>query len=294
MEPIPSDELGQAQVQHWVTTYVAPEIDRRVAANAWSPETPVSSAQILLRSGQPPEVRLNNEVALLARAKVNRPLDAGDDVFAEDIDRIEGYELLPDDSDAAHITLLAQQDGCLAIFSFTAHAGPQVEHLEAAREFVDGAREALAAGRLRLFAETAWSASELLIKAELHVLPDADLVANRRHSFLRHAYGVWARLGNSEERFAKLYIALDEMRAEARYLRNPFGLSTEQAEALLGTLDDFHAHVLAVCPGGVRADRLIHLRALRDLKAGELIGENDVRLRAMRWPAAKEDGPSWP
>lgn len=197
--------------------------------------------------------------------------------------RIEEYSLLPEDADAAHITLMAGPDGWLAIFSFVAHHGPQTEHLEAGREFLAGAREALKNRRLRLFAESAWSAVELLIKAELLVLPGGELTENKRHSFLRHAYGVWARLGNTEERFAKLYVALDEMRGSARYLRQPFTLTISDAKALLATVNDLHEHVTAVCPGGTEADRPIHLQALRAVKAGEPIGGDDLKLRNMRW-----------
>lgn len=145
------------------------------------------------------------------------------------------------------------------------------QHQDAAEEFAAVADTALSKHRLRAFVESAFAAAELLAKAELLALPDKALL-RAGHGTIASSFNLWARLGNTEQRFADLLNELTEARAGARYLRSSFELSPERARELMEAVRDFVSHVrerLIEEVGAETRPRGYNLIAHRELRAGE-------------------------
>ena len=77
------------------------------------------------------------------------------------------------------------------------------DHLALGRDFAASAREAQAAGRLGVALDCAYSAAELLAKAELlSCSPTIEAALGaRKHAGVATPYSLWARLGNTPARF---------------------------------------------------------------------------------------------
>jgi hypothetical protein len=94
-------------------------------------------------------------------------------------------------------------------------------------------------------------------------------------------YNQWAKLENTDPRFAGLLNRLGELRASARYLRADFELDAAEATEILALLGAMRNHVEEVRPKRTLGDhppRGYHVVATRDLRAGELILETDTRI----------------
>jgi transposase-like protein len=70
----------------------------------------------------------------------------------------------------------------------------------------------------------------------------------RAHGVVASQFNRWARLGNTDQRYAELRNELERLRAPARYLRGEFGLARERAEEMLATLKEMQKHADEVAP----------------------------------------------
>jgi hypothetical protein len=145
-------------------------------------------------------VRLNREVGGMVTAKAARPIEAGEEVAVDDIAGVTAYTPRDEDAEVPHVTAILHRDGWSVAFESGYRDPRRHEHLRAGLEFLAAARDAHAAGRLRAFADNAFSAVELLSKAELlSSAPTIELALGaRRHGGVASPYNVWARLGNTD------------------------------------------------------------------------------------------------
>jgi hypothetical protein len=109
----------------------------------------------------------------------------------------------------------------------------------------------LRAGRLAAFADNAFSATELLARGELLAYaPTVDLVLDTKdHGLVASTYKLWADLGNTEKRFAKLLKQMSKVRKKGRYLDCPLDLTAEASESLLRSIEEMHSHAAARISG---------------------------------------------
>lgn len=135
--------------------------------------------------------------------------------------------------------------GWSLVFQFSYGHPSRFEFLERADQFLETARDALASGRLAPFFDNAFSACELLAKAELlSGRPTIDIVLNSKsHGAIRSSYSLWANLGNTDIRYSKILHRLDDLRDPARYLRGDKNLTQEEAEVTLELLGEMRKHV---------------------------------------------------
>jgi HEPN domain-containing protein len=271
------DGMAQRTAQasfEWLMHRVDDEIRRRTAAGMWETPTDVYMAQMLFWVDRPAQIRLNSEVRGWMRARAARDLKAGEEVATADFYEITSYRPPEDDEDAAHVTALRHAGGWSLAMSFSYNTARIAQHVEAADEFLATARHALAQGRLRAFAESAFAAVELYAKAELLALPDERLLKGG-HRTVAGNYSLWARLGNTDKAFARLLHDLGDLRREARYLQVPLTVTKEQARTMLATIHQMSEHVRDgrptpwVGPDGGR--RSINIVAPRAVRAGELL-----------------------
>jgi uncharacterized protein (UPF0332 family) len=157
----------------------------------------------------------------------------------------------------------------------------RTDHLGAAREFVEAADLLLAKGHLRAFYESAFHAVEHLAQAELlSYAPAAEIVSTAKtHQTVRSTYMLWARLGNTDERFSRLLTALEQVRQATTYLRGEAESDPNHSEQQLAVLHEMLDCVAGVVEEG-RGRGVVHLLASRDIRAGELVGTADLRLHS--------------
>lgn len=199
-----------------------------------------------------------------------------------DITGISGYQPPPDEADIEHVTAFAHREGWSVAFSFARAHPSRHRCLEKGQEFLAASKDNLAAGRLGPCFDTAFSAAELLAKAELlSCRPTIDLVLDsRKHEAVRSNYHLWAHLGNTDDRFAKLLTRLWELRGAARYLDDERQLSKGEAQKTVMALEAMHAHVSAVVTGQPRGEGPgFSVYATRPIRGGELVREGDFSVR---------------
>lgn len=196
----------------------------------------VHAIQIVLRVGKAPEVRLNDEVRGQADVRATRDIAAWEEIRVADIDQLNGFTLTADeDPDPAHITAIALKDGWGISFNTRYNAQLIAEHRDAADEFIAAADDALKRKNLRPFAEAAYGATELLVRAELLSAPDQALLKSKKHAAFASRYHQHTR-DRPENRFAQMLKRLEELRAPARYVDGRMELTADEAARMLATL----------------------------------------------------------
>jgi HEPN domain-containing protein len=244
--PLPA-EAGQNLFNSLLSVYVQPELVRRAeAGHPLPPGMPLLAIQAVFNVGGDTKVRLNEEVKSLAQMRAARPITKGQSVTTEDIAEITRIDLTDEDPDAAHITALQLGDGWHISWDGRYNASVIAAHIQAGAEFVELAEHAVENGLLRGFVENAFEAAELLAKAEVLALPDER--KSKTHGVVASQFNRWARIGNTDQRYAELRNELERLRAPARYLRGEFGLARERADEMLATLKEMQKHADEVAP----------------------------------------------
>lgn len=292
-ESIPSGSSESPSVEQWgqplfddvVERFVVPEIERRRDAGTFADDECVYRFQVLFPESGGQEIRLNDEVAGSILAVATRAIDKGEEVTLEDISGVTEYTPPPEDAGVPHVTAFLHRDGWSLAFQFGRGGHPdRFEFLRLAQDFLETARQALAASRFSSFVDAAYSAAELFAKAELlSNRPTVDLVLqSRSHGAVTSNYDAWAKLGNSDLRFAKLLNRLADLRPAARYRQRPFVFDLTRGQELLADLDAMLEHVrIGVVSGVSDAEgNVFYMYATREILAGELVGVGDFTLLA--------------
>jgi uncharacterized protein (UPF0332 family) len=138
----------------------------------------------------------------------------------------------------------------------------RTDHPRAAREFVEAADLLHAEGHLRAFYESAFHAAEHLAQAELlSYAPTAEVVStSKTHQTVRSTYVLSARLGNTDEQFARLLITSERVRQATTYLRGEAESDPNHPERQLAVLHEMLSWVIGVVEEG-RGPRVVHLLA---------------------------------
>jgi hypothetical protein len=241
-------EAGDQLFRQIESLWLQPELARRAEAGRPLAPASVYAIQVVFNVDQDPEVRINEEVGGEMQVRAGRALKAGEEVRSDDITEIEFVQLSDRDPNAAHITAFLLANRWHITFDGRYNAEVIAGHLEAAGEFVRLAEHAVEQALLRGFVENAFEAAELLAKAEILALPDAQVLHGKRHGTVASRFNKWAQLGNTDPSYAQLCNELERLRPSARYLRGKFDLPEERARQMLATLKEMQLHAEAVAP----------------------------------------------
>ncbi len=126
------------------------------------------------------------------------------------------------------MTGFGHANGWSLSFEFAGGRPSRHDFLARACEFVTTAADALGRGHVGSFLDNAYSATELLAKAELlSAKPTVELVLNsKKHNAVATSYHLWANLGNTE-----LAPLLDFIRRVLRGLYAPRSAQRRAARA---------------------------------------------------------------
>src|ERR1041385_5443813 len=199
-ETAPSKNLVEQALELWIT----PEIDRRKADGRITGEFALLAAQVIMNVDSSPEVRLNGEVKAALRLKANQPIEPGGEIRLGENIEIEDVNLTDFDPNAGHVTMLLHGNTWLLRFDFRYNARRVEETLRLAREFLDAAKFGLEKNNLNAFVDALFSATELVAKAQLLMMPDPSLLRLTSHGPIHSKYNWWGKLGNAEQRYVQL------------------------------------------------------------------------------------------
>lgn len=235
------EEIKTRVFQQMMDIWVGPEINKRKSLNRLPKDFSLKAAQVIFSLDRGwNKVRLNEEVKAEAKVKLNASKNKGDPIYEHEIENIESIKLTHDDSNCAHLTLLRIKDTWIISFDFTYNRKRIKEHIEAAKEFLDSAKDNLAKNRLRPFFENSFACSELLAKSILLQLPNKKILYGTSHDDRIKEFKNWALLGNVEEKHSKVLERLDSLRSSARYLCST-EYKIEDTSKIIKSLDELLA-----------------------------------------------------
>jgi len=276
------DHIGPVLFQDAHDRFVLPEVLRRREIGEWSDDIGIYRFQVLLHPERQLEVRLNEEIGGTVEATATRPMEKGEDVVLEDISGVKGYKPMLDDEGVPHITAFAHRDGWSVAFNFNYRHPRRFEYLESGQQFAETAREALGAERVGVALDNAFSAVELLAKAELlscHPTIEAAL-SSHSHGGVATPYSLWARLENTDPRFVRLLYRLQELRPAGRYLNKELALKEGELEELFERLGEMEEHVKRIAEDEIGpGPHGFNVVATRELKAGQIVTRSDFALK---------------
>jgi len=221
MENMFDETIKQRVFQQVMDIFIIPEIERRRKEGKIKDGTGITKMQIVfsLDKGSN-EIRLNEEVKAVAKAKINRSINKDEIVYEIDIDAIEKIELTDEDVNCGHITLLLFKNNWIISFDFRYNKERVKNHIDASKEFYETAVDSLDKSRTRAFYENAFASAELLAISVLLTLPSKEILECRNHKKRLSQFKDWADLGNVKMEFSTTLSGLSELRDSARYLHS--------------------------------------------------------------------------
>lgn len=191
-------EIADGALREALALWVSPEIERRTADGRLPPDFHLRRAQVILSLDAAPQVRLNDEVMALIKARFagGRVLTPGDDVYEADIAAIESMTLTAADANAAHFTFIQLGGATFVGWDFRYNAARAAATLRLADEFLATAGDCIAGSRSRLsaFIENLLAAVELTAKAHLLLLPKREIIESTNHGYVIGQYNLWSKL----------------------------------------------------------------------------------------------------
>lgn len=216
-DQIPTDIKGFSRtILHMFQISFAPEIRTRMAENVLDKDFVLVAAQLIQPPGGGQIVRLNEEVRGKVTIRTERNVEKGERIESSDLEHLEIFELMNDEIDCGHFTLLWTVRGFTAIFDFRSGRGKAAKLLQLGSEFLWAAKASLEQGHNGPATDNLFSACELVSKAQLilHQNPAADA---KTHGRIKSAINNWGKLGNVERSFIDLFNKLFNARPNARY-----------------------------------------------------------------------------
>ena len=234
-----SAEASKNMLESVMKIWIAPEIEKRKQAGYLKNDFRLKAFQIVFfPPGRGNRVKLNKEVKAIAECKVKSPKKSGDLVLDTDIDGISSIKLPDKYPDCAHITGLFLNGSWHVCHDSVYNKKSSDEHVQAATEFLESAKDNLSKKRLRPFFEDAFACAELLTTAIL--LP--HLVDKRGHDTRIRSLEEWTELGNVPEKYVKMLKRLYGIRPSSRYLAST-SYKSEHPEDYLQELEDMMNYV---------------------------------------------------
>ncbi len=276
----PPEPLPDAFVEYAFSSFISLMVTaRQMQGESLTIEDIVEFLIVLGRNPAETRIQVNGEDRAWTIARATRSMDPGDVLRPGDLHSAPGP--VPPRPKHGYLAGERADERWRIRFNFEIFSPDREAHLLAADEFRRAAHHAGQHGLERPFVENTFLAVEHLARAELLSYgPTLDLVENAKtHRTVSSIYNLWARLGNTQQRFADLLNQFGAARASIVYSSGS-GATYPDPEQSLRVLDDMHAHVARTVAGdGLRSIRVV---ATRDIKAGMLIGPEDFSLNPKR------------
>ncbi|MBK6685956.1 MAG: HEPN domain-containing protein [Deltaproteobacteria bacterium] len=238
--PAEADSRSLTTIQDFFRLYIEPEVIRREALGLLVQPYRLHAAQVIwFAEDRAPQIRLNQEVRAMARAKIGRSLSPGDPIYPSDLEELEEVRLAEDDDpNAAHATLILIKGHWALWFDCTYNKARAANAMTKAQEFLSAAATALAKSHLAAFFDNLFSAAELAARAELLLTPDPGFISKTNHKAIHSRINKQSCLGNVSDQFVRAFNRLSELRSPARYSHESIQFDEAQCAELLQTVSD--------------------------------------------------------
>lgn len=203
--------LRQADELWW-----APEIEQRKKIGTIDDNFTFSMAQALFHPDRSVVVRFNDEVRGIGNIRASRSIEKGSPVYQSDLDGLESFDLLEEDLDCGHFTMIKGTNGWFLSFNFLRSRSLCARLLDSAKEFLDVARFSIQHAKSRPAVDNLYSACELVSKAQLILSSMIDRSA-KSHGTIHSEINRWRRFGNISANFVELFNELRKRRPSCRY-----------------------------------------------------------------------------
>lgn len=261
----------------------------RLGNGTWTEDSKLSSFHVALPSGDDEQwwVRINDEPHYWTAPRIVRDFGRGETIGPEDL-HVEPVAA-PRHEPERFISGVWNGEAWDLTLKLDRADPSRMTHLDAGLEFAAVADSCLDRGQLRGFHENAFHAVEHLAKAELLSYSAAipEVTDSKSHARLRGTYQLWARLGNTEQRFARLLNELDQQRPSMTYCVGGMARDVSVAREQQVVLRDLANWVQKVVAGGGR--QVIHLYATEDVTAGQMVSRDTTSLRPPQRSSASQD-----
>ena len=232
------NQIAQRLFQQVMDVWILPEINERKHKNRIPDNFNLTCAQIIFSLDRGwTKVRLNKEVKAVAEVKTKVPKNKGELIYEHELDEIKSIKLTDDDQNSAHITLMLFRNKWIISFDFRYNKRRIVNHIEAAKEFFESAKDNLSKNRLRPFFENSFACAELAAKAILLQLPDKTILHGKDHDSRIKKFRNWADLGNVKPDYSTTLCKLNNLRSSARYLCST-EYKKEETSKIVETLEE--------------------------------------------------------
>ena len=253
--PVKTDDpkMGEVLIKEVFNLWINPEIERRRKSGQIRRMLRLKAAQVVMTVDGAPEVRLNEEVKIVIRMRATKAVKAGEVFVIDDTMEIEDMELTDADPNAGHVTLFGHGGAWRIKFDFRYNSERCREILTIAREFLDTAASCQRKKNLSAFVDNLFSATELMAKAELLMIPDKAILYAKSHGVVSPKYNMWGKLGNTDQAYVQLLNRLSSLRKPARYgPKNRLNVKPDEAATMLKTAKQMMKRVSASVPQRVK------------------------------------------
>lgn len=217
-EDIPPFVVGwDRTLVHMFQIAFTPEIDRRIKDDELPNGFFLQIAQLLQPPGGRQLVRFNDEVRGVMRLRRDKPMLEGEVLTVGDLERLEAFDLVEDELDSGHFTAFFTGSGWRSVFDFRQGRVKAGHFVGKAREFAAAARFSVEQRHSGAAIDNLFSACELLSKAQLMLSHHHAATNAKTHGPIGSAINAWAKLGNVDGEFVRLFNRLSGTRAQARY-----------------------------------------------------------------------------
>jgi len=203
--------------------WILPEIERRQSAGKIGKPYKLHAAQIIFYAdARPREIRLNEEVKALAKVKVKedfaRDRQEGETIFEHEIEHYESIRLPEtEDPNCGHLTLIQAKGSWYLFLDCVYNKRRSEELLQAAKEFLAVAENALSTGSFRALADNLFSAAELAATVILITSPRPGDDLSMSHKQIHSRFNLAAKLENVNTSHRETFNSLANLRIRARF-----------------------------------------------------------------------------
>jgi hypothetical protein len=243
VSPIIDEEFSATLRKQVFENWVEPELARRGGALQ---KSDVTRALVIMHPDtNETDVRLNEEVELVAEVMVRRDVEAGETIGEADVEYIAGIRPYGIDPDAAFVAFAIIGDVGYVSFDSRRYKGAAQRLLAVARDYLETATEACSAGRLAPAIENGYAAAELVVSVQMRLFD----VLTRDHRVRAEWWEAWAQIGNVPAEHGYVLRTLWRERSQARYGEGELTLDTEDVELLLSHTEAMLLSAIASAAG---------------------------------------------
>jgi len=224
--------------------WINPELDRRKKENNIEQNFRLIRAQIIFSLGGPPEIRINDQVKAQIKVKINRSVKKGEILYERDVNEIQNIQLIDEEKDFGHITIILFKNYWVISFSFIYNSSRSTELIELGDDFLNSAKKAHESRHFRSVIELLSIAAENYAKARMYLLPDQEIRKSKTHGYLQTKVNLYSKTGNFfKSEFKDVFNKLLSIRDNARY--NPkYSYESIEFEKFIKLIEDMRLEVL--------------------------------------------------